>query len=176
MSTELFPSDRCCVVTSLHSCSLAMGLHVTMCTYMYHLTYSDISLGTVFSFTVTIWCWHIKSTTAPLSPCVLSHTVHNFSTELPRSLRHKHFSQTALLNFTITVLCELELRRCLGHNMNEWFYVFLKGMRASKMDRYCIVSRRRCKLLASDPLPGTQTNGFLYMTVFWKFWVQEMHT
>jgi hypothetical protein len=31
MSTELFPSNGCCTVDCLHSCYLAMGLHVTLC-------------------------------------------------------------------------------------------------------------------------------------------------
>jgi hypothetical protein len=31
VSTELFPSNSCCTVTCLHSCYLAVGLHVTVC-------------------------------------------------------------------------------------------------------------------------------------------------
>jgi hypothetical protein len=31
VSTELFPSNGCCTVASLHSCYLAIGLHVTIC-------------------------------------------------------------------------------------------------------------------------------------------------
>jgi hypothetical protein len=29
--TELFPSNGCCTVACLHSCYLALGLHLTMC-------------------------------------------------------------------------------------------------------------------------------------------------
>jgi hypothetical protein len=69
---------------------------------------------------------------------VFSHTntVHSFSSQ-PHGSFQLHFSQTALPNFTITILCRLELQGCLGHNMSGWFYSFPKGMRARMVDKDC---------------------------------------
>jgi hypothetical protein len=50
MSTELFLNNGCCTVARLHSCYLAMGLHVTVFKHL-HLPKND--RGFVWVFFVT---------------------------------------------------------------------------------------------------------------------------
>jgi hypothetical protein len=121
-------------------------LYVTVYTYIHIVTF--ICLGAVFSLTVANLilvyqdhhCFCVYHCTV-LSLCLVLHTifshtntVHPFSSQ-PHGSFQLHFSQTALPNSTITILCRLELQGCLGHNVSRWFYSFLKGMRERKVDR-----------------------------------------
>jgi hypothetical protein len=66
VSTELFPSNGCCTVACLHSCCLAMGLHVTVysiiCVHDRHTTKKSNTFNHLFFLIhVDVTYWTVPS-------------------------------------------------------------------------------------------------------------------
>jgi hypothetical protein len=57
VSTESFPSNGCCNIACLHSCYLAMGLHVTVCNHAYHWLLTKKTILSPFSVFLC-FAWH----------------------------------------------------------------------------------------------------------------------
>jgi hypothetical protein len=77
MSTKLFPSNSCFTVAHLHSCYLAVGLHVTVCWFVvlcFHENHShSVTVGQKMSlFQLVLQCCPLLKQVPPNSCCYCS--------------------------------------------------------------------------------------------------------